>query len=79
MFTADPGGYEIVIDTTETPDLTDWAVKDLAPVLQKWYPQIVQMLPSEGFQAPKRFVVFFSRTMQGVAATDGTRVSCAAA
>jgi hypothetical protein len=78
-FTADPGGYEFVIDTTETPDLTDWAVKELAPVLQKWYPQIVGMLPSEGYQAPKRFVVFFSQSMQGVAATGGTRVSCAAA
>jgi hypothetical protein len=78
-FTVDPGGYEIVIDTTETPDLTDWAVKELAPVLQKWYPQIVAMLPSEGYQAPKRFVVFFSQSMQGVAATGGTRVSCAAA
>ncbi len=78
-FIADPGGYEIVIDTTETPDLTDWAIKELAPVLQKWYPQIVGMLPSEGYQAPKRFVVFFSQSMQGVAATGGTRVSCAAA
>lgn len=78
-FIANPGGYEIIIDTTETPDLTDWAVKDLAPVLQKWYPKIVEMLPSEGYQAPKRVPIVFSQSMQGVAATGGTRVSCAAA
>ncbi|NLH16561.1 MAG: hypothetical protein GX455_08280 [Phycisphaerae bacterium] len=77
-FTADPGGYEIVIDTTETPDLTEWATKELAPVLQKWYPKIVEMLPSEGYQAPKRVPIVFSQSMQGVAATGGTRVSCAA-
>lgn len=78
-FTADPGGYEIVIDTTETPDLTEWAVKELAPVLQQWYPRIVAMLPSEGYQAPKRVLIVFSQSMQGVAATGGARVSCAAA
>lgn len=79
IFIANPGGYEIIIDTTETPDLTDWAVKELAPVLQKWYPKIVDMLPSEGYQAPKQVPIFFSQSMQGVAATGGTRVSCAAA
>ncbi len=77
-FIAEPGGYEIVIDTTETPDLTEWANKELAPVLQKWYPKIVAMLPSEGYQAPKRVLIVFSQSMQGVAATGGTRVSCAA-
>ncbi len=77
-FIADPGGYEIVIETTETPDLTEWAVKDLAPVLQTWYPKIVQMLPSDGYEAPKRVLIVFSQSMQGVAATGGTRVSCAA-
>ena len=72
------GGYQITIDTTETPDLTDWAQKDLAPVVRIWYPKLVKMLPSEGYEAPKRVSVTFSASMQGVAATGGTRVRCAA-
>jgi len=72
------GGYEITIDTTETPDLTEWAKKDLAPVVRLWYPKLVKMLPSEGYEAPKRVSVTFSASMQGVAATGGTRVRCAA-
>lgn len=72
------GGYQITIDTTETPDLTEWAHKDLAPAVREWYPKLVKMLPSEGYEAPKRVSVTFSANMQGVAATGGTRVRCAA-
>jgi hypothetical protein len=36
------------------------------------------MLPSEGFQAPTKVSIVFSASMQGVAATGGTRVRCAA-
>jgi len=73
------GGYQITIDTTETPDLTDWAQKELAPVVRIWYPKLVKMLPSEGYEAPRRVSITFSARMQGVAATGGTRVRCAAA
>ncbi len=72
------GGYEITIETTETPDMTEWAHKDLAPVVRQWYPKLVKMLPSEGYEAPRRVSVTFSANMQGVAATGGTRVRCAA-
>ncbi len=73
------GGYQITIETTETPDLTDWAHKELAPVVRDWYPKLVKMLPSDGYEAPKQLSVIFMANMQGVAATSGTRVRCAAA
>jgi hypothetical protein len=76
---AEGGKYQIVIDTTETPDLADWATKELSPVVQEWYPKLVKMLPSEGYEAPTRLSITFSADMQGVAATGGTRVRCAAA
>lgn len=76
---ADGGVYRITIDTSETPDLTDWAHKDLAPVVKEWYPRLVKLLPSEGYEAPKQATIVFSAGMRGVAATGGTRVRCAAA
>jgi len=77
-FEAETGKYKISIDTSETPDLTEWAHKELAPVLQQWYPKIVKMLPSEGYQAPDRLSITFSPNMRGVAAAGGTRISCGA-
>lgn len=70
--------YQITIDTTETPELADWAEHTLRPVLEKWYPMIVEMLPSEGYSAPRRFSVTFYKDMKGVANTGGTKVHCAA-
>ncbi len=75
----DGGKYTATIDTTETPDLTAWADKELAPVVAEWYPKIVKMLPSEGYAAPTHFNIMFRKNMDGVAYTVGTRVSCAAA
>ena len=72
------GGCQITIDTTETPDLAEWAHEELAPVVRQWYPKLVKMLPSERYEAPRRVSVTFSASMQGVAATGGTRVRCAA-
>ena len=75
---ADGGKYRITIETTETPDITEWAHHELAPVVQKWYPKLVKMLPSEGYEAPTRVSIVFSASMRGVAATGGTQVRCAA-
>jgi hypothetical protein len=71
-------GYRITVDTTETPDLEEWTADKLVPMVKEWYPKIVAMLPSEGYEAPRRVSITFRKDMQGVAATGGTRVSCAA-
>ncbi|MCU0913417.1 MAG: basic secretory family protein [Planctomycetes bacterium] len=72
------GVHQITIDTTEAPDLTDWAHQDLAPVIRQWYPRLIKLLPSEGYEAPRQVSITFSTRMQGVAATGGTRIRCAA-
>lgn len=69
--------YEIVIDYTDAPEFKEWIETKLRPALEKWYPIIVDMLPSEGYTAPKRFTVTFQKGMRGVAYTAGTRVVCA--
>lgn len=68
------GSCEITIDTSGAPDLKEWAEQKLAPVLAEWYPKLVAMLPSEGFEAPKEFSVTI-RSGSGVAATGRTRVT----
>jgi hypothetical protein len=73
----DGGAYQITIDTSEMPELTSWAHKEVAPMVKDWYPKMVQFLPSDGFEAPKKFSIMFSKDMQGVASTSGTRIRCA--
>ena len=72
----DGGAYHFTVETTEAPDLADWAHRELIPVLQKWYPLIVKMLPGEGFTAPAKFSVTFTTSYHGVAATSGDRIVC---
>ncbi|HNU52622.1 MAG TPA: basic secretory protein-like protein [Verrucomicrobiota bacterium] len=74
----DGGAQSIVIDTTEAPDLTDWARSAVGPMVQEWYPKLIRLLPSEGYTAPAHVSIVFSRDMTGVAATSGTRIRCAA-
>jgi len=50
----------------------------LAPVVKEWYPILVKMLPSEGYQAPTNLSIRFYQNMTGVADTSGTRIRCAA-
>lgn len=69
---------EITIDTSEVPELADWAQSQLRPVLEKWYPIIEQDLPSDGFTPPQKFKVVFLKDMKGVANTSGTLIRCAA-
>lgn len=69
---------QIVIDTSECPDLSDWAEKRLRPACETWYPKIVAMLSSEGYVAPRRMTIVFRKDMDGVAHTGGKRVECAA-
>lgn len=72
------GDYQISIDTTHTPDLTTWVHEQLAPVVREWYPKIIALLPSDGYEAPRKVVIQFDAEMRGVAATSGTDVRCAA-
>ncbi len=68
------GAYRFTVETTESPDLTDWAHRELIPAMQKWYPLIVKMLPSDGYSAPKTFSITFTDKYKGVAATMGNRI-----
>ncbi len=65
------GKYHFTIDTTIAPDLTEWADKELRPVVQEWYPKLVEMLPSEGFNARTNVTIRFRDNMDGVPASAG--------
>ncbi|MCX8108384.1 MAG: basic secretory family protein [Verrucomicrobiae bacterium] len=68
------GCCEIVVDSSDAPDLREWAEQTLAPVLAEWFPKVVAMLPSEGYVAPTNFTVVL-RPGRGVAATSGRRIT----
>jgi len=68
---------EISIDYTESPDLKEWVEKKLQPTADKWYPKIIEALPSTNFKAPLRVSITITDDFRGVAATfSGERVLC---
>jgi hypothetical protein len=73
--TAD-GKYHFTIDATVAPDLMDWADRELRPVVKEWYPKLVDMLPSEGYQAATNIVLLFRDNMGGTpASAAGSRIN----
>lgn len=68
-FEAEAGKFQFTIDATAAPDLAEWSEKELKPVIQEWYPKIVALLPSEGYEAPKNITLRFRTDMGGVPAS----------
>src|SRR5258706_10461337 len=67
--------FEISIEC-EVPDLKDWS-ETLRPIVEKWYPIIVQTLPSEGYTAPRKFTITIKESDQ-IAFASGGRTVCGA-
>lgn len=72
------GETVIALDTSETPDLADWARTNMIPMAVQWYPRIVQMLSSEGFQPPRRVQIVIRENASALAAASGNRIQCSA-
>ncbi len=70
---SEDGQATIAIDTSDAPELTDWAEHKLAPTLAGWYPKITTMLSSPGFSAPDHVQVSI-KPVDGVASTSGDHV-----
>ena len=47
-FPSKSGKFTYILDSTEAPDLADWAAEKLIPVMDDWYPKIIDMLPVPG-------------------------------
>jgi len=71
---ASAASLEISVDTSETPDMTAWAVhaKDLCA---KSYPMILKHLAAPGFEPPEKVRIVFKRD-EGIAFTSGTTITC---
>jgi hypothetical protein len=75
-FSADGGKYHFTINATAAPDLMEWADTELRPVVQEWYPKIVAMLPSEGWQPTTNVTIRFRDNMTVPASAGGGNINC---
>ncbi|MBL8813069.1 MAG: hypothetical protein JNM43_23070 [Planctomycetaceae bacterium] len=77
-FATEDQTFRFTIDVTQALELEEWSSTELKPVIQEWYPKIVTMLPSDGFEAPHdvRFRYLRDAEMKGIPAyAAGTTVS----
>ncbi|MEJ6578563.1 MAG: basic secretory protein-like protein [Akkermansiaceae bacterium] len=56
-FPSKSGKFTYTLDSTDAPDLADWAAERLIPVMDDWYPKIIEMLPVPGV-APSTEITF---------------------
>jgi hypothetical protein len=70
-FETESGKYHFTLDATAAPDLMEWADKELRPVVQAWYPKLVALLPSDGFEAATNVTLRFRNDMGGTPASAG--------
>lgn len=71
------GAYEITIDVANaSPAVRAWAEAKLKPVCAAWYPKLVELLPSDGFEAPKRVTIVFQPDLQVPAYAAGGKITC---
>jgi hypothetical protein len=55
--------YSFIVDTTEAPQYEKWIKDDLSPVVLEWYPKIVDLLPSKGYEAPTKVTLQFKNNV----------------
>lgn len=70
-FEAEGGKNHFTIDATAAADLMEWADQELRPVVQAWYPKLVAMLPSDGFEPATNITLRFRNDMGGTPASAG--------
>jgi Peptidase of plants and bacteria len=64
---------QIVVDSSEAPDLDGWGQKAKA-LGEEWYPQITELLKSDGFTPPRDVKITFKKAMRGVAGTSNDHI-----
>ena len=67
----------VTIDTSETPELKEWAEK-AKKLVEEWHPKIAERLASEGYTPPAEVTIVFKKNMRGVAGTTGNKISVSA-
>jgi hypothetical protein len=65
---------EITLDTTQAPDMADWAAHAKG-LCEKTYPMICEHLGGPGFMPPAKVTIVFKK-MNGIAYTSGTTITC---
>ena len=57
------------LDVTETPQLSEWGNKAKS-LMEEWYPRVINMIPTKGFEAPSELWLKIEKKEDGVAAAS---------
>jgi len=75
-YTSKDKKYTYVIISTQAPELTQRAEKEVLPVIEEWYPKIASLIPSKGYNPPTKVTFEFKDNLGGTPAyAAGNRIS----
>jgi hypothetical protein len=63
----------VELDTSAVPELNEWGLQAKA-LVEEWYPRIVNMIPTKGFEPPREIKITLRKSDQGIADTSGTHI-----
>ncbi len=63
----------VELDTSETANLQEWGEK-AKQLVEEWYPRMDNLLPTAGFQAPRKVRLVFRKSDDGIAGTAGDTI-----
>jgi hypothetical protein len=73
-FASADGRYRFAVNVTAATDLAGWSEKELKPIVLSWYPKLVELLSSDGYESPGDLALRFRDDMGGTPASAGRGV-----
>ena len=67
----------INVDISDAPHLREWAHQAQANA-ETFYPQLCELLASDGYDPPRQILLYFKKDMKGVAHASGNKITIAA-
>lgn len=71
---ADDTPVQVVLDTSETPDLRQWG-EEAQTLIVDWHARISNLLPTKDMKPPNRVTLKIRRSQEGVGGTSGTTIT----
>ena len=68
------GKVEVKLDVSEVPHLKQWG-EDAKALMIKWYPRIINIIPTKGYKIPKVVTLKIRKSDKGIAFASGAKIT----
>lgn len=70
---SNPKELVVEVDSSAVPELAEWGEKAKA-ITEEWYPRMVNLIPTKGFEPPTHIKITLRKSDQGIADASGAHI-----